>query len=387
MIQTPPFQRPILLLVDDEEAFANALGFRLENRGIPCLCTYRGETALQLVQQPALEVVLLDINMPGLDGLTTLEHIKAKRPDIEVLLLTGESDFTIAAKGMRRGASDYLLKPVDFTALLASITKARTRVAGHKERMRAAEAGKLMALGALAAGVGHEINNPLQVIVQAAELMEEMLDDCPGEQCDIDGLRAATRKITAQGKRCGTITAQLLDLAQRTRTSTATANLTELLEKVLNRMLERIRHLGVHIVNQVPPNLPVLPCSPAELEPVLAHLVSNALDAIEMKATSETAVPLNPKATAPTIQISAEQRGEAIHLEISDSGTGISPEILPHIYEPFFSTRPVGKGTGMGLTVCHSIITALRGQIQHLTDASGGTTCRVDIPLPEIFDK
>lgn len=410
MTQTPSFQRPILLLVDDETAFADALSFRLESRGLPCLCAYRGEAALELAHLPELEVVLLDVNMPGLDGLATLERIKAKRPDVEVLLLTGESDFSIAAKGMRRGASDYLLKPVDFASLLASIAKARTRVAGHKERMRAAEAGKLIALGALAAGVGHEINNPLHIIVQAAEWMEELLEDCPGQHCDVAALRATAKKITAQGKRCGDITAQLLDLAQRSRASKATASLPRLLEKVLNRMQERVQHLGVRLYIHMPPSLPVLPCSPAELEPVLAHLVANALDAIERKAAkgSAAATPLNgaagharegapesggareggehpKKESAPGIWINAKHSEGAVHLEISDSGAGIAPEILPHIYEPFFSTRPVGKGTGMGLTVCHSIITALRGRIRHLARPCGGTTCEVDIPLPEKF--
>lgn len=408
MTQTPPFQRPILLLVDDEAAFADALSFRLESRGLPCLCAYRGEAALELAHLPELEVVLLDVNMPGLDGLATLERIKAKRPDVEVLLLTGESDFSIAAKGMRRGASDYLLKPVDFSSLLASIAKARTRVAGYKERMRAAEAGKLIALGALAAGVGHEINNPLQIIVQAAEWMEELLEDCPGQHCDVAALRATAKKIAAQGKRCGGITAQLLDLAQRSRASKATTSLPRLLEKVLNRMQERAQHLGVRLDVRMSPSLPVLPCSPAELEPVLAHLVTNALDAIERKTAegSSAAPPLNgaaaparegtpesggeggehpKKQSSPGIWINAEHSEGAVHLEISDSGAGIAPEILPHIYEPFFSTRPVGKGTGMGLTVCHSIITALRGRIRHLTRPSGGTTCRVEIPLPEKF--
>ncbi len=382
-IGTEPAQAgpPALLLVDDELAFMQALSFRLETRGLPCLCATSGEEALSLLRSPELEVVLLDLGMPGLHGLETLPIIKEVRPDVEVILLTGEANLATAAKGMRRGAGDYLVKPVDFKTLLESIDKARQRSREHKERLRALEAGKLMALGTLAAGVGHEINNPLQIIVQRSEWLDELLNDAESGSGDFQEMRKTATVIQAQARRCGAITAQLLDLAHKTRSSTAESDLSSLVEKNLGQLAERAELLGVVCETRFAPELPLLPCSPVELEPVLMHLLRNALDSIEaLPVREERAKGTEERQARHSIRIGADMVGTFVRLVIADTGQGIAPEDLPRIFEPFFSTRPVGKGTGLGLTVSHSIITALGGSIRHVASPSGGATFVVEIP-------
>lgn len=382
--------RPWLLIVDDETAFVDALRFRLETRGIASLAASRGQEALNLLPQTGLEVVLLDLNMPGQHGLETLRLMKARQADLEVVLLTGEADFSTAARGMRRGAGDYLLKPVDFDALLESLAKARTRAREHRDRLRAAEAGKLIALGALAAGVGHEINNPLQIILQRSEWLQELVQEAADGPPDLAEMSKTAGVIKAQAARAGTITAQLLDLAHRSRSGRVRSNLATLAAKIGDMFRERAAALGTELTLSIGEDVPELPCSPAELEPVLLHLVRNALDAVEADGVTDgtqdgaSGEAKDVAAAAPVrVSLRAVRDGFLVRLEVEDNGEGISEEHASQVFEPFFSTRPVGRGTGLGLTVCHSIITALRGDIYFTSAVGAGTTFIVEIPLAD----
>lgn len=378
---------PVVLLVDDERAFADTLAFRLGARGLPCLVAYRADDALPLLERPGIEVVLLDLNMPGLHGLEALRLFKARRPDVEVLLLTGESDLAAAATGMRRGAGDYLLKPVDLESLLEAVVKARKRVAEHKERLRAAEAGKLMALGALAAGVGHEINNPLQIILQRSEWLQELMEDARDGRADYDEMLKSVAVVQAQARRAGEITAQLLGLAHKSREGTAESDPAALAERVAARAAERAQSLKASIVVEIDGPPPLIACSPAELEPVLIHLMQNALDAIEAKSLRPAGSPDGPpdgeKASQTTdkVLVRIGKKADTAVIEVQDTGEGIDPELVRYIFDPFFSLRPVGKGTGLGLTVCHSIVAALRGNIVYRPAEPRGALFIVEIPV------
>ncbi len=367
-----------LLLVDDEEAFVQILATRLEMSGRPCFTAFNGEEALKLIARPELEAVLLDLNMPGLSGLDVLPRLKAARPDVEVIVLTGAADLAVAAKAMRRGANDYLLKPVDFPALLIALEKAAVRAGEHRERLRALQAGKLMALGALAEGVGHELNNPLQIIMQRAELLGELVDDALGgqtdrgaisSQADLREIGACAESIRKQAKRCGAITAQLLQLAGKARDGLAKTDLPALVERLRLRMEERMANLGMELVLDFESDMPLLPVSPADLEPVLAHLWRNAVDAVE--ATQQPGF----------VRITASAGGGVLRIAVADSGEGVRPEHMPRIFEPFFSTRAVGRGVGLGLTICHSMATDLRGTLRCLPNSPRGAIFVMEVPL------
>ena len=364
-----------LLLVDDERAFVDALSMRLESRGYTCWRAYRGEEALTLLDRPDLEIVLLDLNMPGVHGLEVLQHIKTKRPDVEVILMTAEADLSMAAKGMRRGAGDYLVKPVEFETLIESIHKAHNRAQDHQERLRAAQAGRLMALGALAAGVGHEINNPLQIIFQRAEWILELMEEGEQGPLDVQEIIHSANVIRNQTKRCGEITSQLLDMAYKTKAQSLRADARETAKKVSRILAERATTLGVELHMLLAEPLPDVACSPLELEVVLIHLAQNSLDSIEALTLKEEAA-----LTRHYVRISAEAREGEVILTVEDSGEGIAPDVLPHIFDPFFSTRQVGKGAGLGLTVCHSIVAALRGAIRYQPAQKQGAVFLVTLP-------
>lgn len=135
---------PRLLLVDDEERFRTTLGKRLTEREMDVTTVGSGEEALKEIAQKLYDVVVLDVKMPGMDGIETLSEIKKTRPNIEVILLTGHASVDSAVDGMRLGAYDYLMKPCEIEQLLEKINGAYEIKNGRDERIRQAEIRRLV---------------------------------------------------------------------------------------------------------------------------------------------------------------------------------------------------------------------------------------------------
>ncbi|MEX1347313.1 MAG: response regulator [Desulfobacterales bacterium] len=136
-----------ILLVDDEKDFVEMLSMRLEDAGDKVTPAYDGNMCLEKLKATPIDVVILDIKMPGMDGIQTLRAIKSRYPLVEVILLTGHGTTETAIEGMKLGAFDYLLKPADFEELKSILDRAKRRKAEHDERIRKAEARQLLRKG------------------------------------------------------------------------------------------------------------------------------------------------------------------------------------------------------------------------------------------------
>jgi DNA-binding NtrC family response regulator len=125
-----------LLIVDDEEAFVSAISKRLSHRELMVTSAYSGQEGLdKLAEDPHIDVVLLDVKMPGMDGIETLRRIKAAHPTAEVIMLTGHASFDSAIEGMKLGAFDYLLKPVAIDDLIAKVEEAKNKRRHHQAKI------------------------------------------------------------------------------------------------------------------------------------------------------------------------------------------------------------------------------------------------------------
>ena len=133
-----------ILLVDDEVDFVEMLSLRLNEVGERVTPAYSGRESLEILEQKNIDVVILDIRMPGMDGIETLREIKKRFPLVEVMMLTGHGTTETAVEGMKLGAFDYLMKPADFDELLLKLEKARKRKDEQEERIRKAEARLLL---------------------------------------------------------------------------------------------------------------------------------------------------------------------------------------------------------------------------------------------------
>ena len=133
-----------VLIVDDEQDFAEMLALRLQEVGQKVLTAHSGRSCLERLKEETIDVVILDILMPGMNGIDTLKEIKRHFPIVEVIMLTGHGTIQTAVEGMKQGAYDYLLKPADFKELLAKLDGARKRKDEQEERIRRAEAKTLL---------------------------------------------------------------------------------------------------------------------------------------------------------------------------------------------------------------------------------------------------
>jgi len=130
-----------VLLVDDEAPFVEALGKRLSKRELTVVTAFSGAEALEKLEQDSrIDVVILDVKMPGMDGIETLQAIKTKYPLVEVVMLTGHATVESAIEGMKKGALDYLMKPCDMDILMAKVQEAKNKKSKHEEKIAEARA-------------------------------------------------------------------------------------------------------------------------------------------------------------------------------------------------------------------------------------------------------
>ncbi len=366
-----------LLLVDDEEEFRRTIAKRMKLRGIVSEQSASGEECLSVLEKKAMDVVVLDVKMPGMSGIEALHHIKKKYPKIEVILLTGHATTQDGVEGIKAGAFDYLSKPIELDHLLEKIKHAYDKIRREEEKLREAEFRKKMeqqmiaterlaSLGTLAAGVAHEINNPLAIIKESAGwikqiLKKEELAEIPRRH-DLD---MALNKIEKGVERAKRITLQLLGFARKSDSVLAEVNLKQLADEAVQLVKREAADKGIEIVQEMDILENTIWSDPYQLRQVMLNLLTNAIHAT---------------GSGGNITIRLEPIAEAVALTVQDTGQGIPKENLERIFEPFFSTKPPGEGTGLGLFVARGIVEKLGGKIEVESQLGRGTSFCIRLP-------
>lgn len=218
-------RRITVLLTDDEEPYRNTLARRLERRNMTVLQAGSGEACLELLSGTAVDVVVLDMKMPGLSGMETLPDIRKYYPDSAVIFLTGNAEVSEGVAGIKAGAFDYLAKPVEIDHLAEKIRQAkqmkdleesREQYATFRRRLekRMIHTQRLASLGTMSTGIAHEINNPLAVIKESAGFMRQILETGTHFP-DRDLLFLGLEKIEKSIDRAKRITHQLLGYVRK----------------------------------------------------------------------------------------------------------------------------------------------------------------------------
>ncbi len=233
------------------------------------------------------------------------------------------------------------------------------------------ETGKMASIGELAAGIAHEINNPVAIMVEEAGWIGDLLEEeefAEGE--NLKEFHRALTQINTQGQRCKEITHKLLSFARKTDSTVKDIQLNEVITEIVNLSAQMAKYNKVTIETSLQETLPYITASPSELQQVLLNLINNALYAMEKKGGI---INISTKVS--------EIEPNTIIIGVEDNGPGIPEANLSRLFDPFFTTKPVGKGTGLGLSICYGIINKMGGKIDVKSVVGKGTCFSISIPF------
>ena len=232
------------------------------------------------------------------------------------------------------------------------------------------ETGKLASVGELAAGIAHEINNPVAIMVEEAGWIEDLLEEEEFQEGEnLEEFHRALTQIRTQGLRCKEITHKLLSFARKTESRVKDFQVNDVLQELVDLSEQRARYGKVTMETSFQADLPLIRASETEIQQVFLNIINNAIDAMENEGG--------------TLFLRSRQAGSNVVVDVIDTGPGIPNSNLVRIFDPFFTTKPVGKGTGLGLSICYGIVKKMGGDIQVESRVGSGTTFHIVLPLPE----
>jgi two-component system NtrC family sensor kinase len=229
------------------------------------------------------------------------------------------------------------------------------------------QAHKMEAIGRLAAGIAHEINNPLAIINEKAGLMKDFLELSGEGGLDQEKFLGLINGIFESVSRCRTITHRLLGFSRRVDVSYNTVDLNETVREAIEFIEKEILYKNIHLNMNLQENLPNIMSDKGQLQQVFLNIINNAVDAVEKGGAIAVSTSIKDENT--------------LMVSIQDNGHGISEHIQKHIFEPFYTTKEKGEGTGLGLSISYGIIKKLGGNIVVKSAVNQGTTFTLEIPF------
>ena len=308
----------------------------------------------------------------------------SKRP-VWVMDVAEDPDFRRAAVigvGLRAAMAIPVLAGDDVVAVLLFFAPERREEDARLVRLASAIAGQLGTLlqrkraedtlrhtqrmaemGYLLAGVAHELNNPLSVVVGQTALLRQALEENP--------LAERTRKIADAAERCSRIVRNFLALARQRPTERARVRLNQVVREAVELVAYQLRVDSVEVEYAMTPDLPPLWADGQQLHQTVVNLITNARHAMRQA----------PPPRRLTLTTRHDREGQRLRLQVSDTGPGVPPEIEAKIFEPFFTTKPLGEGTGLGLSLCRSIVEEHGGRIWVESRPGQGATFVIELPV------
>ncbi len=330
------------------------------------------------IRSGCYDLVLSDYSLPTFDGLSAVAIVRAQRPDVPVILVSGTVGEEFAIESLKNGATDYVLK-TRLKRLVPAVQRAMREVDERTEHRRLEaqfiEAQKMEVIGQLAAGVAHDFNNILGVIMGYSDML---LLKVPSEH----PLRNYVEEIRRASERAAGLTLQLLVFGRKQTVQPVVMDLNVVLRDLEN-MLERLIDDNITLTLAPGTHSGHIRADPGYIGQVLMNLAVNARDAMPdggrlTIATSRVRVDEHSSHAYPGSHL-----GECIMLSVSDTGTGMREEVKARIFEAFFTTKPVGKGTGLGLATCKTIIQQSGGSMSVTSEVGLGTSFQILFPCTE----
>jgi len=226
---------------------------------------------------------------------------------------------------------------------------------------------KMASIGKMAAVLAHEINNPLSGILTYAKLLRKWIDRDDAGCSRRQDIRDSLDLIASESRRCGDLVKNLLTFSRATPMNLQPTNVNQVIERSLRLVQHQLDLAGIHVEEKLHPVMPLVQCDGAQIEQVLLALIMNAIDAMPQGGNLWITSLFAPETNQ-------------VRIVVRDDGSGIPPEILPRIFEPFLTTKETGRGVGLGLAISHSILERHNGNIEVQSEAGRGSTFTITLP-------
>jgi two-component system cell cycle sensor histidine kinase/response regulator CckA len=366
-----------ILHLEDDPNDAALVQSSLELEGISCTTTRVQDRAdfIAALERGGFDLVLSDFSLPTFDGFSAIATVRSKWAELPVILVSGTLGEELAVDLLKSGATDYVLKEHIFR-LAPAVRRAMQEVEERGERRRLEahfiEAQKMDVIGQLVSGVAHDFNNILAVIIGYSDLITSDLGaDSP--------LRKYIEEIRHASERAAGLTRQLLVFGRKQAVSTVVLDLNEVVND-LDKMLRRLIDANIEMTISPGKKIGHVKADSGYVGQVLMNLVVNARDAMPNGgklsiATNNVKLDEEYAATHP-----GAIAGDYVMLSVSDTGTGMTEEVKALLFEAFFTTKPLGKGTGLGLATCQTIVQQSGGHIGVYSEVGEGTTFKIYFP-------
>jgi len=381
-----------VLIVDDEEDLRYVYTRQLRGDGYLLDTAADGEEAIEKIRATEYAVILTDMRMPRKDGLAVIAAAREHLPDAEIIVLTGHGSLENALQAFKAGnIFEYLLKPLDDIGVLNTVVARaieRRNLRKHNRELfeqlqRAYEElrqksemliqnEKMSAIGVLAAGVAHELNNPLTAVVGFAQMIAEKLKSSrPANWNDSEYERAlqALENLVQGAHRARDIVGSLLRFARATKPDARTlVDINQTLRDAFVFTEHLLLRNGISLEKRLAPELPPVWGNAARLQHVFTNLLINAQQATPSGGTVRVIT-----------ERAEEPKGVWVHVE--DTGEGIPPDALEQIFEPFYTRKE--QGTGLGLSIAKQIIEEHGGEIRVASELGKGARFSVFLPADD----
>ncbi len=420
---------PLILIVDDTPTNLSVLASTLMNSGFDIAVEADGESAIEQVESNPPNLILLDVQMPGIDGFETCQRLKANplTKDIPVIFMTALSETADKVKGLSIGAVDYITKPFQQEEVLARVRlhmklhvltktleqqniflkneikqrqEAEAQLQKTLQQLQSAQnqiiaQEKLASLGTLTAGIAHELRNPLNFVKNYAEgsveLTEELLEEINNQSSAPDAdtmdyikltltdIRDNAVSIHQHSRRAEGVIQSIMQHTWTGRGQRQASDLNALLDQAVKLAYHSRRasdnHFNVTIHKDYDASIGQLEVVGADLNRAFINIIDNACYALHQKQKhSQQELSHEEQVFNPTLWVKTQNLGETVEISIRDNGMGIPPQVREKIFHPFFTTKPTGEGTGLGLSLTHDIIVGQHGGTLQVETEPGAST-------------
>lgn len=371
-----------ILLVDDEVGIRSVLSISLRDAGYNVHAAEDGNEALRIFEAFGPAIVLTDIRMPGMNGIELLRRIKQKRPETEVIMITGHGDLDLAIQSMKHDASDFITKPINNDILEIALKRARERIhlreqlreytlnleqMVHEKTQKLLEAERLAAVGHTVAGLSHAIKNIAGGLKGGVFILEKglELDDQKYLKQGWEMVRGNIDKITK-------LSLDLLDYSKTGEINCRLCDPNQPVHEVVDLMKFRAKENEIDLQAEVCPDLEAFRFDPELIHRCLLNLVSNAIDTCKDHTPCEN----QKTVTVKSLRI----KGWGVEYQVMDNCGGMEEDVKGKVFNGFFSTKGTG-GTGIGLMLTKKIIDDHGGVVAVESQPGVGSAFTIRLPL------